>query len=394
MIGFHALATRRRAPALAPTAAALLGLTACGPLTIRTWVNIVPEESSGLVAVNGNPLAIQRLGGGFLAKVTIDTTQILDSPLHGTIELEDVRIGGFVGGGIGQLCTWGNPASPSAGTVTIDLNGGESSAELMLDVLAYTKLSDLFGLPPAQLAQPVTFSLGSGLSLDGLTAALGTGSADGLFSTRAMFQGESELAGFPVEFTLDLGLANGATPPHIDATVLPFCDPLFQEQGPEIFYGLNSKATYLRTRKDDEPAAPLVIPLSELAAVPGDVLRIATVGTYSDETLLADGYDRRTSAVFSSSATVLADVSQRYRVPGAIDAGANVTTASWLECVLIFCKVASSDIGQDFRVDPSVDVVVPAGAAYLIVAPLSPEHAWEDDSGFGFGVDVTVNPTS
>jgi hypothetical protein len=39
-----------------------------------------------------------------------------------------------------------------------------------------------------------------------------------------------------------------------------------------------------------------------------------------------------------------------------------------------------------------VDVVVPAGANYLIVAPLSPSYEWKDNSGFGFGVDVTVNP--
>jgi hypothetical protein len=384
----HAL-DRALAPALA---AALLALTGCGPLTIRTWVTVIPEQSSGSVSVNDQPpVAIQRLRGGFLAKVRVDTTQLLTGPLQGTIELEDVRIAGFVPFGVGMLCAWGDPDGSSAGTVTLDLNGGTSSADLVLDLKAYTRLSEIFGLDPNDLEQPVTFALGSGLSLETLTGALVSGSADGFFATRAAFVGDSEIAGLPVTFGLDLGVTNGARPPLFDSDQLTFCGPLFEEQGVELFYALNSKGSYLRAKPGDEPAAPLVISLAELGAAPGDVLRIATVGTYSDATLIKDGSDRRTSAVFSATPD-LRGAGERHRVPGAIDAGPDVSTASWLECVFLFCKLTSSDVGQDFRVDPRVDVTVPVGANYLIVAPLSPSHVWEDDSGFGFGVDVSVNP--
>ena len=382
---------RLAAPLLA---AALLVLTGCGPLTIRTWVTVVPEDSTGAVSLLGNPpVPIQRLGGGFLAKVVVDTNQILTGPLHGTIELEDVRIAGFVPGGIGTLCAWGDPEGVSAGTVTLDLSGGASSADLVIDLKAYTRLSQIFGLDPTDLEQPVSFALGEGLSLETLTGALVSGSADGFFTTRAAFEGESEIAGLPVTFLLDLGVTNGARPPLFDADLLSFCGPHFDTQGVELFYGLNSKGSYLRAKKDDEPAAPLVISLAELGAAPGDVLRIATVGTYSDETLIKDGSDRRTSAVFSATSEVLG-IGERNRVPGAIDAGPDVSTAGWIECVFLFCRLTPSDVGQDFRVDPRVDVTVPVGANYLIVAPLSPEHWWKDDSGFGFGVDISVNPAS
>jgi hypothetical protein len=39
-----------------------------------------------------------------------------------------------------------------------------------------------------------------------------------------------------------------------------------------------------------------------------------------------------------------------------------------------------------------VNVTVPSGANFLIVAPLAPSQKWDDDSGFGFGVSVEVNP--
>lgn len=383
----------RRAAATA-LAAALLALTGCGPLTIRTWVTVVPEESEGAITIGwGQPTPMQRVSGGFLAKVVVDTNQVLSGSLQGTMELEDVRLSGFVPGGIGELCAWGDPAGASAGTVTIDLAGGGSTADLVLDLKAHTRLSQTNGLAPTDLEQPVSFALGDGLSLEALAGALLSGSADGLFATEAYFEGDSRLGIFPVKFILDLALSNGARPPLFDADLLDFCAPRFAEQGPALYYGLNSQGSYLRAKPGDSPKAPLVIPLAEVGAAAGDLLRISAAGTYSDELLLSDGSDRRASAVFSSTPDVLAE-SLTARVPGAVDAGTNVTTPAWLECEFLFCKVVTSNIGQDFRVDPTVDVVVPAGAEYLIVAPLSPTHWWSDDSGFGFGVAIEVNPAS
>ena len=104
--------------------AALLG-TGCGELTIRTWVTVVEDESSGQIQTGTSaPVPVSRLQGGFLAAVTVDTNQILSGPLQGTIEIEQVRIAGQAPGGIGRICTWADPAGVSAGTVTLDLFGG------------------------------------------------------------------------------------------------------------------------------------------------------------------------------------------------------------------------------------------------------------------------------
>jgi hypothetical protein len=105
-----------------------------------------------------------------------------------------------------------------------------------------------------------------------------------------------------------------------------------------------------------------------------------------------DGIDTSLTGIFSATSTVLG-ASVRTRVPGAIDAGADVQTG-FLSCLVpLLCQLISTDVPQDFRIGRSLDVVVPAGAAYLIVAPLPPSYVWSDNSGFGFGVNVTVNPT-
>jgi hypothetical protein len=372
--------------------AGLLG-TGCGELTIRTWVTVVPEESSGEIQTGTNrPVAVSRLQGGMLAAVTIDTNQILSGPLHGTLEIEEVRIAGQAPGGIGRICTWANPAGVSGGTVTIDLLGGPSSADLVLDLKASTFLNDLFGLPPVALQQPVTFDLGSGLSIESLLAAASDGAADGLFATRATFEGNSAIGGLPVRFLLDLAVTNGATPALVDADLLDNCARFFDEQGEALYYGLNSKSSYLQAQSGDAPVAPLVIPLADLGAVPGDTLRLERVGTYSDLTLLKNGTDTALSGIFSSTAEVKA-AHLRTRVPGAVEAGPNVKTGYWKCLIFPLCVFVSTDVPQDFPVASSTEVVVPGGAQYLVLAPLSQAYTWNDNSGFAFGVDVTVNPT-
>jgi hypothetical protein len=372
--------------------AALLVATGCGPLTIRTWITVDEAASTGFVQLdppNGNPFPLTRIQGGFLAKVTLDTTQILSSPMRGSIEIEEVRLAAR-SGAIGRICVWNNPAAPSQGTLSLDLGAGTGRADIDLDLRATTSLSA--NLPPAELLQPVTFEL-QGFTLDSLLEAATTGATDGLFATQAGFEGESEILGTPVLFSLDVAVTNGAKPPLISADQLAvLCGSRFDEQGAALFHGLNARGSYLQAKAGDEPLQPLVIALADLGAVEGDTLRIERVGTYSDATLLKDGTDKALSGVFSATPDVL-DRSQRARVPGALDAGPDVSTG-YLKCLFLLCRIVSTDIPQDFRIDPAsgVDVVVPTGASYLIVAPLSPSYAWEDNSGFGFGVDVTVNP--
>lgn len=230
---------------------------------------------------------------------------------------------------------------------------------------------------------------------DSLLAATESGSVDGLFAAQTSFTGASSLGGIPATFDLDLSVTNGAEPPLFDADHLAFCGGYFDEQGSDVFYGLNSKSTYLRTRSGDTTADPLAIPLADVGAAPGDVLRLTAVGTYSDETLLRDGTETRSTGLLSAS-DVLGPAGDRDRVVDAIDAGTNIGTGYYVECFFIFCSLRKTDVAEDFRVDPTVDVVVPAGAQYLFVAPTPWSQEWSDNSGsgsgFGFGVEIEVNP--
>ncbi|MEX2209175.1 MAG: hypothetical protein WEF50_23405 [Myxococcota bacterium] len=371
-----------------------LSTLGCGELTIRTWVTVIEEESDGTVEISGivpEPVEypLGRIQGGFLSTVKVDTRDIL-GPLHGTIVIEDLRIAAIDELLIlGDVCAWGDPNGASGGTVVLDLQGGPSSVDVALDLRATTWLTNLIGVPVADIDAPATIELGEGFNLETLLAAQASGSADGLFETDASFSGETAIGGLGAVFNLDLALTNLAEPPQF--TDLAFCGPFFDEQGTDLFYGMNSKSAYLRVDAKDKAAAPLAISLAEIGAVPGDTLQLSAVGTYSDANELRDGTDRKLSGVFSTSDTVLA-AGQRARIPGAIDAGANVGTKTYLECFLIFCTQKPSDIAQDFRIDPQVSVVIPAGAQYLFVSPLAPSQKWGDNSGFGFGVNVLVNP--
>jgi hypothetical protein len=259
----------------------------------------------------------------------------------------------------------------------------------MLDLRATTSLSA--SLPPTELQQEATFEL-SGFTLDSLLQAALSGATDGLFATQTAIESESEIFGVPVLFSLDVAVTNGAKPPLFAADQLQFCGSRFDQQGEALFHGLNSRGSYLQAKPGDSPLQPLVIALADLGAVAGNTLHVARVGTYSDATLLKDGDDTALSGIFSASDAILS-ADQRNRVPGAIDAGPDVRTG-YLRGLLLFCSFVSTDVPQDFRIDPGggVDVTVPAGANFLIVAPLSPTYTWGDNSGFGFGVDVTVNP--
>ena len=108
--------------------------------------------------------------------------------------------------------------------------------------------------------------------------------------------------------------------------------------------------------------------------------------------MLKNGTDTALSGLFSATSEVKA-ASLRKRVPGAVDAGPNVKTGYWKCLIFPLCAFVSTDVPEDFPVAAQTDVVVPAGAQYLVLAPLPPAYTWGDDSGFSFGVDVTVNPT-
>jgi hypothetical protein len=370
----------------------------CGQLTIRTWVTIVEgeENSSGYIQLHVPPPAvrdpdpIEDLQGGMLTFIQLDTRQVLGN-MTGVIVLEDIRIAGSVPTLVGPLCTWNDPEGDSSGTFTVNLLAGSSNTELFMDGKAYDSVSKAFGLPPVDFENPVDFDLGGALDPAAFLDGINAGTVEGLFDTQTSMANTMTVLGAEADFVLDLTLTNGPLPPVFDENLLNFCGEYFDQQGAALFYGINAKSTYLFTR-GDEPLDPLAIPLAELDAVPGDTLRITRVGTYSPLSLFMDGTDTQVAGVFSATDTVL-PYTQGHRVPDAIDAGVNFLSPPYWTCFLIFClAVPVTDIPEDFGIDPQVDVVVPDGAEYLIVAPVVPELHWKDNSGLSFGVEIEVNP--
>jgi hypothetical protein len=381
-------------PAISALLLAAFLSTACGQLTIRTWVKVVESESGGSVTIGENPFVFDRIQGGFLANVRVDTSK--PAPIRGTMTLEDVRLAASEPEFLGAVCVWGNPEAPSTGTVTIDIAGtaGGSGADLVLNLLATTEFSDSVGLAPTALSQPASFDLGGGGaagSVDALTLFLEAerkGSADGLFETGAAFEGTTRIGPFDVTFALDLLVSNDGVPPSFSADLLELCGPHFDEQGAELFWSVNAKGSYLLAEGTDDPSQPLVIPLADVGAAPGDRLRLRSVGTFADRRLLKDGTETGLTGVFSRDARIT-DTAERRRVPGALEAGANVVTARVTRCILIaICPGLATDIPEDFRIDPRVDVRIPAGATHLVVAALPRVLSYENNSGFGFGVTV------
>jgi hypothetical protein len=202
------------------------------------------------------------------------------------------------------------------------------------------------------------------------------------------------VAGFPATFIVDVAITNGALPPLFDADLLEFCGPYFDEQERDLFYGVNSKSSYLIRNGNDAPVEPLVIDLAEVGAAPGDTLHLASVGSYDWITTLADGSITKLGGVFSATPDVLPATGNLHRISGALDAGPNLLTwptqwCGWWGCIPLN---GGNDIPQDFRIDPARHIVVPAGANYLVVAPIDDWKWWKDNGGLGFGLTVGVTP--
>ncbi len=129
---------------------------------------------------------------------------------------------------------------------------------------------------------------------------------------------------------------------------------------------INPRATYLITNNDPASVPSPGIPLSALGTGPGQWLRIATTGAYSD----GGGGDSNNNlvCVFSSSLTLLpTSPGVQNRVPGAIAAGPSMPTA------VTYYGGQVTDIPQDFAVardgwSNGILLQVPAGATHIFLA--------------------------
>lgn len=152
-------------------------------------------------------------------------------------------------------------------------------------------------------------------------------------------------------------------------------------------FPLDSRATYLRLN-DDPGLAAAPIDLAALGVAPGDYVRIQSVGDFDN----GPQGDTFTSliGVFSATAALLPS-SDQHRVPDAIDLGFEFTSANTWRGNL------PTDIPEDFVItygddNPHVMVRVPAGAAYLFVAPHDSLYYDNHDPDGDYGVRLEIVP--
>lgn len=145
-------------------------------------------------------------------------------------------------------------------------------------------------------------------------------------------------------------------------------------------------SAYLHLDPADTANNALAIDLGALGLAPGSTVELAPAGDWD----AGPGDDAQTIllGVFSSSATVLAP-DLLHRVPGAIDAGTdNFSGGTWP-------SGQPTDITEDFTIQtPGLSIVIPAGAAYLMVTPADIYYLDNGDPDGDLGVTITRVPTS
>lgn len=159
------------------------------------------------------------------------------------------------------------------------------------------------------------------------------------------------------------------------------------------FIQLNPRGTYLQTYSDSGATVSSRIALASLGIQPGDWIRIEGQG-YMKRNSATPDETREIISVFSSNNTLLsADL--QFRVPGAIDAGVDFET---LNTYYPYSNGHPTDIPEDFAVASAslnfdhVIVQVPAGAAYLFVAPHDCYYSDNSDPNGDFGIEITEVP--
>jgi hypothetical protein len=150
---------------------------------------------------------------------------------------------------------------------------------------------------------------------------------------------------------------------------------------------IDPKATYLHVDATDAGMGVLDAPAIDLGAlgiVPGNFLKLEQLGAFKLGTAYND--DATSMGGIFSSTNALGPTSDLNRVTGAIDAGVDVFTD-----VTYFLN-EPTDIAEDFQIDPSVIVQVPAGANYLFIAALDASYSDNTDPNGDFGVRITKVP--
>ena len=137
---------------------------------------------------------------------------------------------------------------------------------------------------------------------------------------------------------------------------------LTNNNGMQVVFPLDSRATFYRTNQDPTAQPPKVIDLQSLNVQVGDRIRLEVLGHFSywNNNNPATDVSSETCFIFSSSNTVL-DSSILMRILGAVpsDAMPYTSTTTWIGSLL-------TDIDYDFGTSGSLEITVPNGARYLM----------------------------
>lgn len=151
---------------------------------------------------------------------------------------------------------------------------------------------------------------------------------------------------------------------------------------PIKFHKLNPKGTFLHAC-EDSPQSPSVVSLASLDIEPGDRLLLEVMGGYTYS--VGSPEIQYAVAVFSSSSEVL-PFAQRYRVPGAVNAGDDYEHSSGNT---YYCGTPT-DIPQDFEIEEGVIVTVPVGATCLILGTSDAYYYDNGDDDSDYGINISV----
>ena len=183
---------------------------------------------------------------------------------------------------------------------------------------------------------------------------------------------------------------------HIIATLLGCNAVALTANAQPQFFEVNPKGTWRNDLCDRGSCgrpfntSPTIIDLAGLGVAACDVLHLSTVGSYyesCDNFCCASAF----AGLFSSSTTLLPSIcDDGHRVPGAIAAQGPQWDSAF--CCGCGCCDCAADIPEDFLIGGELDIVVPAGALYLFIAP--PDRYVRDNVAapgpFGVSVSITL----
>ena len=359
----------------------------CGnPLTISAWLNL---EEGSQVELPGFLMPVE---GGVFTRIDVDLSDLLHP--QGTIQVEQVRIGGVARVG-GSVCLRKDMEVETTGSFRIGLLEGTQEVDFPLATITVSSFLADRGFPELRsVASPegLEFPLDPAL----FAPIIDHGTIDGVLSLPVLLDQQLELApGYFITGAVDLLLRSASKPAAVSSEVLAACQDIWDAQGQPLPYLVNSKGTYLHYVNEANAKEPLVIPLADVQAVPGDKLRIRTEGKWDG---LFQSNLVRMAAVFSPTGEVrpvdppfnpargffawLAFRSNRIVNP--IEAGTDVVTP------LTFAGLNATDIPQDFEITGLRDIEVPAGAESLVVTPI--DWTWTDNLSASLRVSLEVIP--